>query len=99
MSQPVDGATIEQASAVSMAQLRRALRSRWLLAGVATTVVVFVLRHEGYLSGWRAIVLALGCVVAAPGPRRLAERYLLFFAGVVGILPLLGWIPALETKV
>jgi hypothetical protein len=65
--------------------------------GLVAATVVLVLRFAGVLVGPGAIAIALLCVVLLPGPKRFSERILLLFAIVFGWLPLLGWVPGIET--
>jgi hypothetical protein len=70
-----------------------------LLLGAVGAIVVLILRSAGILVGPAAIAVVVLCFIFAPGPRRTAERYLLFLAIGLGWLPLLGWIPGLGTSV
>ena len=70
-----------------------------LLVGAVVFTVTLVLRYAGILVGPAAVAVALLGAILAPGPRRVAERFLLLFALVFGWLPLLGWVPSLGTTV
>jgi hypothetical protein len=70
-----------------------------VLIGLGSAAVVLVLRYAGILIEPVAIVAVVLCFIFLPGPKRLAERYLLLFALVLGWLPLLGWVPRLGTTV
>jgi hypothetical protein len=97
VSEPIAQVSSDQGA--SRAGLRKLLTDRSLLAGVAAGAVVFAMRHEGLLVGPSAVVVVGLVFIFAPGPRRIADRVLLFFALVVGFLPLVGWVPGLETKI
>ena len=60
---------------------------------------MLVLRLSGVIVGPVAVVLAAICFVLAPGPRRLSDRFIVFFAIGFGWMMLLGWIPRLETSI
>ena len=70
-----------------------------VLIGVLGFVLVLLLRLAGVIVGPIAVVLAAISLVLAPGPRRLSDRFILFFAIGFGWLTLLGWIPRLETTI
>ena len=68
-----------------------------VLIGVLGFVLVLLLRFSGVIVGPIAVVLTAICLVLAPGPPRLSERFIVFFAIGFGWMTLLGWIPRLET--
>ena len=70
-----------------------------VLIGVLGFLLVLVLRLSGVIVGPAAVVLAVICFLLAPGPRRLSDRFILFFAIGFGWMTLLGWIPRLETHI
>ena len=70
-----------------------------VVIGVLGFLLVLLLRLSGVIVGPAAVVLAAICFVFAPGPRRLADRFILFFAIGFGWMTLLGWIPRLETSI
>ena len=70
-----------------------------VLIGVLGFVLVLLLRLAGVIVGPIAVVLAAICFVLAPGPRRLSDRFIVFFTIGFGWLTLLGWIPRLETTI
>jgi hypothetical protein len=49
--------------------------------------------------GPTAIMVAVIGFALAPGPRRISDRFIIFFAIGFGWLMLLGWIPGLETRI
>jgi hypothetical protein len=67
--------------------------------GVLGFALVLLLRLSGLIVGPTAVVLAAICLILAPGPSRLSDRFVVFFAIGFGWLTLLGWIPRLETTV
>jgi hypothetical protein len=69
------------------------------MVGAAASVVVLILRYTGILIEPAAIVVVVLCFVFSPGPKRVAERFLLLFALGFGWLPLLGWVPGIGTAV
>lgn len=70
-----------------------------ILIGALGFLLVLILRLSGVIVGPTAIVLAGISLVLAPGPRRLSDRFIVFFAIGFGWMTLLGWIPHLETNV
>jgi hypothetical protein len=86
------------ASAGPAANGRRTWRTP-LIVGSAAALAVVGLRYAGVASGPTAIVIAVLCFVFAPGPSKMSERCIAFFALGLGWLPLVGWIPALGTAV
>lgn len=70
-----------------------------ILIGASGFLLVLLLRISGVIVGPKAIVLAVICLILAPGPRRLSERFIVYFSIGFGWLALLGWIPRLETTI
>jgi hypothetical protein len=100
MSDSIAELDVERAGSTSRGdEFRTLLANRSLLTGIVAAAIVYLLRHEGVLVGPWAIALVVLCFVFAPGPRRIAERFLLLFALVVGVLPLAGWVPGIELKI
>ena len=60
---------------------------------------MLVLRLSGVIVGPLAVAVAVICFILAPGPRRLSDRFIVFFAIGFGWMMLLGWIPRLETRI
>ena len=70
-----------------------------VMVGVLGFLLVLALRLSGVVVGPVAVVLAAICFVLAPGPSRLCDRFIVFFAIGFGWLMLLGWIPHFETSI
>ena len=88
----------------STATQRSHVRQVWdgrrpLLIGVSASIGVLILRSAGLLDGLWALGVAAVCFVFAPGPRRVSDRFLLYFAIGAGWLPLVGWVPGLGTTI
>ena len=69
------------------------------LLGVAASALVLLLRYAGLLGGVSAVGMLVLCFIFAPGPRRVADRFLLLFGLAVGWLPLVGWVPGLGNRI
>ena len=70
-----------------------------MLIGILGFLLVLVLRLSGLIVGPTAVAVAVICFLLSPGPRRLSDRFILFFAIGFGWMTLLGWIPRLEAHV
>ena len=55
------------------------------------------MHSRGVLVGGWVVGLAVLCVLFIPGPRRVADRFIIAAAFAIGWLPLVGWIPAVGT--
>lgn len=94
----------------SRVRLGRSRRSVWLLptpprpkpaallrgsaAGVATALVVATMRLSGLLTGNWGLALLLVCLVALPIARTFSARIALSLSVLLGLVPLLWWVPS-----
>lgn len=67
---------------------------RGVAAGAIVAAVVIALRLSGFLTAGWAIALLLACLVALPSARTFSGRVTLSLSILLGLVPLLWWIPS-----
>ena len=81
------------------------VRGSWRTYGQPVSValvsggLVLILRETGILVGAAAVAVAVICFVLAPGTRQFSDRFMLAAALCIGWLPLIGWLPRIESRI